>query len=172
LVILNTIERFKSMKQTYLVVGFLALCAANAAAIDLNTDAMKKMQQEGHKIIEEEEKRQQGQRAFKLPNGQCLQAAGANVVHRKCNGNAGNQKWRLDGKGQLIGHDSNCVGAAGGGKQPGANVVLQKCNGSAGQKWKLDGAKRLANQHGMCLQPNGNNVVTAVCSNAPIQKWG
>ena len=65
------------MKQTYLLAGFLCLYATSAAAIELNTDAMKKMQAEGHKIVEE----QQGARLLKLPNGQCLQAAGGGGGH-------------------------------------------------------------------------------------------
>jgi hypothetical protein len=36
----------------------------------------------------------------------------------------------------------------------------------------LDGAKRLVNEHGMCLQANGDNVVTAQCSKNANQKWG
>ncbi len=156
------------MKQTYLLAGFLCLYATGAAAIELNTDAMKKMQAEGHKIVEE----QQGARLLKLPNGQCLQAAGGAVVTSKCNNKASNQKWHFDDNERLVNQEGNCVSAEGGGKNAGEKAILQQCSGSGAQKWKLDGAKRLVNQHGMCLQPQGGNVVTAQCSNAANQKWG
>ena len=156
------------MKQTYLLAGLLGLCATGATAIELNTDAMKKMQAEGHKIVEQ----QQGARLLKLPNGQCLQAAGANVVGAKCNGKASNQKWHFDDKGRLANQEGGCVSAQGGGNKPGANAIIQPCSGAGAQKWKLDGAKRLVNGQGMCLQANGNKVVTAQCSKNANQKWG
>lgn len=149
------------MKQTYLLAGLLTLCATGVAAIDLNTDAMKKMQEEGHKILEE------GQRSFELPNGQCLQAAGNKLVSAKCKDKADNQQWRLDDNGRLVSKDGTCVSVAGGGK-----AVLQKCGGADAQKWKLDGSKRLVNKLGTCLQADGGNVVAAECSNAANQKWG
>ena len=156
------------MKQTYLLAGLFCLYAVGAMAIDLNTDALKKMQEEGHKILEEE----QGARAFKLPNGHCLQAAGGNLVNSKCNDKASNQKWHFDNNGRLVSFDGNCVRAAGGGKHPGANAILPLCRGAGAQKWKLEGSKRLAKPHGMCLQADGKNVVTAKCSGAGTQKWG
>ena len=155
------------MKHTYLLAGLLGLCAATATAIELNTDAMKKMQEEGHKIAEQE----QGQRALKLANGQCLEAAGGTVAGAKCNGKASNQKWRFDDMGRLVNMEGSCVSVEGGGKAPGASAIAQPCGGSGAQKWKLDGAKRLVNAQGMCLQANGDNVVTAQCSNNPNQKW-
>ena len=164
--LLNTIERFGPMKQTYLLAVLLGLCAAGAAAIELNTDAMKKMQQEGHKILEE------GQRSFKLPNGQCLQASGGKLASGKCNKKAGNQKWRFDDKGRLVSQDGTCVSVAGGDKKPGAQAILQKCSGAKPQKWKVDGAKRLVNGLGTCLQAEGGAVVTAKCSKSANQKWG
>jgi hypothetical protein len=156
------------MKQTYLLAGLLGLCAAGVGAIELNTDAMKKMQEEGHKIVEE----QQGARMLKLPNGRCLQAAGGNLVSAKCNDKASNQKWYFDDKGRLANQEGGCVSAEGGGKNAGANAIVQQCSGAGAQKWKLDGAKRLVNEHGMCLQANGDNVVTAQCSKNANQKWG
>ncbi len=157
------------MKLRYAAAVSISIYAAGAMAVELNTDAMKKMQQEGHKILEEEK----GQRTFALPNGNCLQAAGGNVASAKCNDKAANQKWRLDDTGRLVSHDgAKCASVAGDGKKPGSNAVLQKCSGDARQKWKLDGAKRLTNQKGLCLQANGNNVVAAKCSKAATQKWG
>ena len=155
------------MKQTYLLAGFLCLYATSAAAIELNTDAMKKMQAEGHKIVEE----QQGARLLKLPNGQCLQAAGGGVGTAKWNNKTSNQKWYFDDNGRLVNQEGNCMSAQGGGKTPGAKAVLQQCGGAEAQKWQLDGAKRLANGNGMCLQAQGGNVVTAQCSDNANQKW-
>lgn len=147
----------------------MTLGASAALAIDLNTDAMKKMQEEGHKIVEQET---QAERAFELPNGQCLVAGGGNVVSAKCNDKAANQKWKFDDKGRLVASNGKCVAAAGGDNNPEANAVLQKCNNSPAQQWKLDNAKRLVNENDICLQAKGKNVVTAKCSKAATQKWG
>ncbi|GAB3282567.1 RICIN domain-containing protein [Parahaliea aestuarii] len=162
------------MKYRFLIPGLLALCTAGAYAIDLNTDALKKMQEEGHKIVEDEGKF----RTFALPNGQCMQAAGdpskagVNVVMRKCEGGANNQKWQINGQHHLQSHGAMCVAVGGQAQKPGSNVVLKACGGSKDQKWSLDGQGRLKNGFDHCLQANNGNVVTATCSNSPQQKFG
>ncbi|MBN7797833.1 RICIN domain-containing protein [Parahaliea mediterranea] len=162
------------MKHATLLAGLLGLWVAGAAAIEFNTDAIKKMQEEGEKIMEEEK----AFRAFKLPNGQCLQAAGnpskagVKLVSRKCNDKAQNQKWQFDKQGRLASHGGACVGLAGDGKEAGASAVLKNCGGAGDQKWSLDGAGRLHNKGGLCLEAQGGQVQTAPCSKAANQKWG
>ena len=58
------------MKQRTLWIALLALYLPGAGAVDFNTDALKSMQEEGHKIVEES----QGLRAFKLSGGQWASA--------------------------------------------------------------------------------------------------
>ena len=160
-------------KQGFIAAGILGLWVGSAGAVDLNTDALKKMQQEGHKIVEEE----RGKRMFRLANGNCLAAggtpgqAGASVVAQKCNDKANPQKWSFDDNGRLVSHGGTCVATAGNATKPGTNAVLQKCAGNAQQKWSLDKQNRLAGRAGLCLQANGSNVVAAACSGANNQKW-
>ncbi|WP_157976716.1 RICIN domain-containing protein [Parahaliea mediterranea] len=162
------------MKHRFLIPGLLALCTAGAYAIDLNTDALKKMQQEGHKIVEEEGKF----RAFELPNGQCMQAAGdpskagVNVVMRKCDSSANSQKWQINPKQQLLSHGDMCVAVNAKAQTPGSNVVLKTCGGSKDQQWQLDDKGRLKNGFNHCLQAASGNVVTAACSASQQQKFG
>ncbi len=160
-------------KHGFIAAGILGLCLGNAHAVDLNTDALKKMQQEGHKILEEE----QGARMLRIDDGNCLAAGGkpgqvgASVVTQKCNDKANPQKWSFDDQGRLVSHGGTCVATAGNATKPGTNAVLQKCAGNAQQKWSLDKQNRLAGRSGLCLQANGNNVVAAACSGAKNQKW-
>lgn len=172
------------MKYRTLWVGLLGLWVAGAAAIELNTEAMKKMQEEGHKRLEEH----QALRTFKLAGGQCLQAAGnpgkagVKLVSRKCNDKANNQKWQLDNKGRLASYGDTCVGLAGSdkegnkennkaNKEAAANAVLQPCDGSKDQKWSLDGANRLRNPQGLCLEAQGGSIKAAKCGDSAQQKW-
>lgn len=164
------------MKQRTLWIALLALYLPGAGAVDFNTDALKSMQEEGHKIVEES----QGLRTFKLPSGQCLHAkgqAGTNLVVNKCKPKSDNQKWRFDDKGRLASQGGACVGVAGDANKAGASAVMQKCSGAKFQQWRQDGKKRLVNGLGKCLEAAGDpkspsgNVVTAACSDAPNQVW-
>lgn len=152
------------MKPTYLLIGLLALYAAGAGAIELNTDAMKKMQEEGDKILDQE----LGKRSFKSSSGLCMQVSGSKLSSGKCHDKAGNQKWYFDDKSRLVSFDGNCVSSD---KKAGARAVLQKCGGSSAQKWQLDSSKRLVNGANLCLQDNGGTLVAAECDNSPQQKW-
>ena len=160
-------------KHGIVAVGILGLWISGANAVDLNTDALKKMQQEGHKIVEE----QGAVRSLRLANGNCLAAAGkpgqagANLVVQKCNANANPQKWTFDGQGRLVSHGGTCVGTAGNSSKHGTNAVLQKCAGQPQQTWSLDKQARLAGPNGLCLQATGGNVMAAKCGNSASQKW-
>ncbi len=138
--------------------------AMAAQAVTLNTDALKSMQEEGHKIVAES----QNARSFKSHSGQCLDMAGKVLVLKNCSGKASGQKWHFDDQGRLAAHDGRCVGG---------NAQLQNCGGAAAQKWKLDGQGRLANGANKCLQPQGNNpkagtkVVAGACGGSPHQQW-
>lgn len=151
------------MKQVYLLAALLAASVSTATAIELNTDALKSMQQEGHKIVEES----QGARAYKSIDGFCLDIVGAGLVVKTCNGNAKTQRWMMDDQRRLVAHDGRCVGG----------VQLQKCGATPAQKWLHDEKKRLVNDAKKCLQPRGNPVKSGVklmavgCSNAPGQVW-
>jgi len=151
------------MKQVFLLVGLLAASIPSVQAVDLNKDAMKAMQEEGHKIVADS----QGGRAFKTASGLCLDIAGSGLVVRKCNAKTNNQKWHLDGQSRLVAHNGNCVDGA----------QLKKCGKVKTQKWKHDGKKRLANNAKACLQTHANpakagSKVTAVsCGGAKNQIW-
>lgn len=151
------------MKQLFLLTAVTALLSAGAQGVELNKDAMKAMQQEGHRIVEESE----GGRAYKAANGLCLDVAGEGLVVKKCKGDAKTQKWITDGQSRLVAHNGRCVDGA----------KLAKCSGAKTQKWKHEG-KRLANHNKQCLQAQGQppkagaKVVTNACNNkAAAQVW-
>jgi hypothetical protein len=158
------------MKQAYLAAGLLTLYLPAAGAVDFNTDALKSMQEEGHKIVEQE----MGMRAFRLGSGQCLHDSnpgktGAPVVIRKCDGKASAQKWRIDEQGRLVAMGGNCLTAP---NRAGATPKLQACGSATSQQWRLDGKNRLTNGSGQCLQgQKGGAVTTAGCSDAGNQVW-
>ena len=152
------------MKLKPVLVAMSVCLAASAHGVDLNKDALKSMQQQGHQIVEES----QGGRSYKSNSGHCLDIAGKALLIKDCAAKADGQRWRFDDKGRLVAHDKRCVGG---------NAQLQSCNNSKEQQWKLDGKKRLANGAGNCLQPRGNppkagsKIVSADCSGAGRQVW-
>ncbi len=169
------------MKHTLGLSVFFLLAGTAAQAIDLNTDALKTMQQQGHEIVEKAES--QDWRSFRLEGGQCLQIAGAvdkvgaNVVLRDCNASAKVQQFSFDDQGRLVSHGGTCLGVGGDANQPGANALMQKCGGQNFQKWRLDPQSRLHNQLNKCLhaagapgQPTGN-VISQNCSANANQVW-
>lgn len=151
------------MKPISLLAATLAASVSVANAVDLNKDALKSMQQEGLKIVEES---QEG-RNYKTGNGLCLDFAGAALLVKPCNNNA-TQKWHFDDNGRLVTSDKRCVAGA---------AQLQQCGTLDGQKWKLDAQKRLANGFNKCLQVQANpptagaKVVAAICNNGANQVW-
>lgn len=161
------------MKHGYLWAGFLGLWVASTSAVEFNTDALKKMQQEGHKILED----QQGPRVFRLGNGNCLQPAGdaakpgTNVALRKCDDKVKAQQWTWDSNGRLLSQAGTCLSKAGEPNQLQANAVLRACTGAKNQQWEQDGEGRLINGVGSCLQAEKGNAVTRTCNQAPTQKW-
>ncbi len=159
------------MKHAYFVAVLFAAAAPGALAIDLNTDALKTMQQQGDKIIAESKE----WRNFELKGGRCMQingglnAVGANLVIRPCKPDAKNQQFRLDGN-KLVGQGDTCVGVDGNPKKLGASAVMQKCGDDKAQQWTLDDKGRLANKEDRCLQATGNpsqkqaNVISTNCN--------
>ena len=152
------------MKQVFLFTTLTTLLAGNALAVEFNTDALKSMQDEGLRMVEESE----GGRHYKAANNFCLDIAGAGLVVRKCGEGSKSQKWITDSQGRLVAHDGRCV--------DGARLV--KCGGAKSQKWKLQDNKRLTNQNKQCLQvashpPKGETKVTAAACNkkAAAQVW-
>ena len=151
------------MKLKYILVGMLAVCVSAANAVELNKDALKSMQQEGHKLLEESS----AARAYKGAGGFCLDIAGEGMVVRSCNAKTKNQQWTLDGQSRLVAQNGKCVDGA----------SLKKCGSAQAQKWSHDGKKRLANAKKQCLQIKGNkpksgtNVVILACSGSAHQVW-
>ena len=120
------------MKQVFLLPALAAILVTSAQAVELNTDALKTMQKEGHRIVEESE----GGRAYKAANGFCLDAAGAGLVVRKCQGGSKTQKWKYDGNKRLANHNKQCLQIQGNTPKDGAKVVATACSKAAGQVWK------------------------------------
>lgn len=151
------------MKPVYVVAAILAVSTPFANAVDFNKDAMKSMQDEGHKILEDSK----GARTYKTSNGLCLDFAGAALLVKKCNAKANSQKWLMDGQSRLVANDKRCV----------AGAQLKKCGSGQNQKWQLDNSKRLANGAKKCLQVPGNppkagaKLVASGCSKAANQVW-
>ena len=151
------------MKQAYLLVALMLALGPAANAVEFNKDALKSMQEEGHKMLEES----RGTRTYKAPGGLCLDVAGAGLVVNKCNAKAKNQMWYFDDQGSLVAGDGRCV----------TGSKLQKCGASKAESWKLDGQKRLASSVQKCLQVQGNppkpgaEVVAGACSKSPSQVW-
>lgn len=152
------------MKPVSLLAAILLAGAPLVHAVELNKDALKAMQEEGHKIVEEA----QGGRVYRTNNGLCLDIAGAGLVVRQCNDAAATQKWRTDDKKHLVASDKRCVAGA---------AQLQKCGAVAEQQYQMDAQKRLVNGLKKCLQVQGSpivpgaKVVAAPCSGAVNQVW-
>jgi hypothetical protein len=150
------------MKQLFLLTALAVLPWASANAVDFNKDALKAMQQEGHKIVEEAN----AGKPFKFRN-LCLDTAGAGLVVRACKEDAATQKWRFDDQSRLVADNGKCV----------AGAQLQNCGPGNVQKWTHDNSKRLSNAAKQCLQVQGDapkagaKVVAVACSDSPNQVW-
>ena len=151
------------MKLKYVLAGLLVACVSAVNAVELNKDALKSMQKEGHKLLEDSA----GGRAFKGAGGFCLGVAGSKMELRPCKPDTKNQLWKLDGKARLIAHNGQCVDGA----------RLKKCGSGSTQKWSHDGKKRLANGKKQCLQIQGDKpkagakIVISACNNSASQVW-
>jgi hypothetical protein len=151
------------MKLKYILAGLLVACVSAVNAVELNKDALKSMQEEGHKLLEESA----GGRTFKGAGGFCLDVAGAGMVVRSCKADTKKQLWKLDGQKRLVAHNGQCADGAG----------LKKCGSGPTQKWSHDGKKRLANGKKQCLQIQGNKpkagakVIISACSGSANQVW-
>ena len=151
------------MKPVYMIAALAVSFTTTAAnAVEFNTEALKSMQEEGHKIVEQA----QG-KTYRTSGGLCLDVAGAALVIRPCNAKSQSQIWKIDTQSRLVAHDGRCV----------AGAQLQQCGAVNAQKWKVDEKKRLANANQQCLQVQGNppkagsNVIAPACSPAPNQVW-
>lgn len=151
------------MKRIFLVSALALAVTAPARAVEFNTDALKSMQEEGHKIVAEA----QGARSYKASNGECLDFKGKRLLLAKCNEKKNTQQWTLDDKQRLVAHNGLCV----------AGSNLQECNNSKAQKWTHDNKQRLASNARKCLQPkskppkSGDNVVAGNCSKSEHLAW-
>jgi hypothetical protein len=172
-------QRKLPMNPFHLATGvLLAALLASGAAAQFNTEALKKMQKEGHKIVEE----QQAAEAAKPATG--TQAAGAPLARHAyrfgadlcldarsvlsvetCDGRIASQQWALDAGARLVATDGRCVDAG----------SLVPCSGAETQKWLHDKRGRLRNRAMQCLQVRGGTpgarVIAAPCSGVPAQVW-
>ena len=151
------------MKQRYALVAALCIAGgANPAAAQFNPEALKKMQKEGHKIVAEAE----GARRYRFGEDLCLDASGTLTV-RKCNSEAGSQRWKTDDQDRLVAHNGQCL----------VRGRLDKCGTGNAQIWSHDEQGRLANKAGQCLQVQGRppkagaKVVARACNASPAQVW-
>ena len=172
-------QRKASMKSFNLLTGgLLALLMAGGAAAQFNTDAMKKMQKEGHKILEEQQAAEAAKaagdagatgtsparRAYRIGSNFCLDARSAISVE-VCSSSAASQQWAFDASRRLVAHDGRCL----------AGASLVTCAEGKAQKWVHDERGRLRNEAQQCLQPRnlkaGAPVIAAACGMAPTQVW-
>ena len=151
------------MKRIFLLSATSLAFIAPSQAVEFNTDALKSMQEEGHKIVAES----QGARSYRAANGECLDFKGNGLVLSKCDGKANSQKWTMDDKQRLVAHNGRCIG--------GSN--LQECSNAKPQKWTHDDKHRLISNAKKCLQPqgkppkSGDKVVAGNCSNSEDLVW-
>ncbi len=166
------------MTATAACLGVAALMAIPSAMAQFNTDALKSMQKEGHKILEEAQAQSeaeaqtqaqtpaQARRPYRLRGNLCLNAVGDGLTVSACDGRA-SQGWLFDAQRRLVAHTGQCVMGA----------RLRQCGTGNGQLWRHDAQKRLVNDAGVCLQAQGNppkagaRVVAARCSGAFTQVW-
>lgn len=136
------------------------------------------MQEEGHKIVEQQEAAETAKtpadskavqamtvrHAYRVGARLCLDAQGGLIVEA-CNGKRVSQQWALDAQGRLLVRDGRCVSGG----------ELVKCSGGSAQKWLHDNRGRLRNQAQQCLQAReekaGAPVTAAACSGVPTQVW-
>jgi len=152
----------KARTLTTACLGLTALVTTQGALAQFNTDALKSMQKEGHKILEEAQEK----RPFALNGNLCLDTSGSDLVVRSCNGRD-SQAWRLDDQRRLVADNGQCVQGA----------KLRPCASGKNQLWRHDAQKRLVSDAGGCLQAQGNPlktgapVVKAACAKAVRQSW-
>lgn len=163
---------------TLLAGGLLALFLAGGAAAQFNPEALKKMQKQGHKIVEEQKaveapavtgaaiasKTAKARTVYRIEPNLCLVAENRLAVE-SCDRQTASQQWAFDASGRLVAHDGRCV--------DGASLV--PCAGRKTQKWVHDKRGRLRNQAQQCLQPrkeeSGTPVAAVACSGASQQVW-
>lgn len=179
------------MKPFHLIAGgMLTALLAGAAAAQFNPDALKKMQKEGHKIVEEQQAAEAAKEtaektakeiakprgvedaadtrlarhSYRFGANLCLDARGGLSV-QTCDSETATQQWALDAGGRLVAHDGRCL----------AGARLAPCAGGAKQKWVHDKRGRLRNGAQQCLRPGsrtaGAPVRVAACSGKPMQVW-
>jgi len=162
------------MKISLVLAVALGLATAGANAVKLNPDAMRAMQEEGERKLQQAMQ----PRAFRLSSGLCLQRGGdGNVFAGACAAKNAAQKWHFDKHGRVVHNSGTCLAVAGKPGSPGSNVVTQGCGKSAHFKWKPQKNGQLVNAGKACLQAVGNinksgaNVNLGGCKAGPAQVW-
>jgi hypothetical protein len=166
-------QRKLPMNPFHLATGILlAALLASGAAAQFNTEALKKMQKEGHKIVEEQQAAEAAKpagaplarHAYRFGANLCLDARGVLSVET-CDGRMASQQWAVDAGARLVANDGRCV--------EGGSLV--ECTGAETQKWLHDKRGRLRNRSMQCLQVRGGTagarVIAAPCSGVPAQVW-
>ena len=167
-------EKTVRVSTSAVCLGVAMLLGIPTAHAQFNTDALKSMQKEGHKILQEAQAQEPAQtaaqaparRPYRLQGNLCLDTQAAGLVIRPCDGRA-SQAWAQDGARRLVAHNGQCV----------AGAALVPCGAAKNQLWRQDEQKRLVNDAGICLQAQGNppragaKVVAVACSRAVGQVW-
>lgn len=139
-------------------VALLLLGIAGQAAAQFNTDALKKMQKEGHKIVAESEKNAADAKAADSEAKARTAAAGAGAQAAPTA--PGAQKGIDEGRSFRF-TESLCLDATG-------MLSVERCaKDAAGQRWRSDDEGRLVAHTGQCLAPAG----LTNCNAGAVQKW-
>lgn len=166
------------MKYSLIIFLLGSLFSSSTFAVNLNTDALKKMQKQGTQIATTAKTLA----TYRAVNGMCLTATGnvskpgTRLSIRKCN-NKVQQKWKISAKKEFIGGGLLCLNVIGSVKYPGSSVNIARCNKTIKQKWSLTAAKQLKNNGGLCLNIEGainapnRPLLMRKCTKSKNQQW-
>ena len=135
------------------LVAAVVAAAAGPAGAQFNPEALKKMQKEGHKIVEEAAKKQ----VWRLPGDLCLDAR-QNLVVQRCTENLASQQWTLDEAGRIVAHNDQCLTG---------NRLLACADNNRFQTWTHGEGGLLSNGAGRCLHVRGTPAVGSKVGVAP-----
>ncbi len=162
------------MKTRLVLTISLCLGAAAAQAVKLNPDAMRAMQAEGDKMMQQAMQ----PRTFRLSTGMCLQRGeDGNVLTAACDAQSPAQIWRIDELGRVVHSGGECLAVAGEPGKPEVNVVTMVCGNGPEFLWMPNKAGQLVNSGTACLHAVGDvsqpgaNVILGICEVGPAQVW-
>ncbi len=113
-------------------------------------------------------------RCVDVPGGS--RAQGTQLAIWSCHGGE-NQRFALQGNGEIRVYGSLCVDALGGGGRDGDAIGIWPCNGGANQRWQLTGSGELKGINGKCVDiagggsAPGTKLVLWSCHGGLNQRW-